>query len=179
MIGFFWGRGASVWMSVLYIGLGAVLAIFPEMSSKVFCWCLGALALAFAVSRFWRAWKLRDPIYGDPLLLGGSVAAGVVAAIFGAVCLWAPKTILSALPFVLGAVLLLDGVGKLPGTIDVLRSRMPGRWGYVLGVVIPLVLGVVLFFNPFSAVKGLVLFFGISLMADGICDLVGLWLSRR
>lgn len=179
MIGFFWGRGASIWVSVLYIGLGAVLALFPEMSSKLFCWSLGALALVFAAGRFWRAWKLRDPIYGDRFLLGGSVAAGVVAAVFGGVCLLAPKTILSALPFVLGAVLILDGVGKLPGTIEVIRSRMPGRWGYALGVAVPLALGVVLFVNPFSAVKGLVWFFGVSLIVDGACDLAGILWSRR
>ena len=41
-------------IAIVYLLVGAVLILYPEMSSKLFCWGVGALALFYAAAGFWR-----------------------------------------------------------------------------------------------------------------------------
>ena len=51
-------------------------------------------------------------------------------------------------------------------------------WIFVVMNAIPLVLGAILFFNPFSVVETVVLFFGICLVVEGVCDLIAALYSK-
>ena len=162
-------------IAVVYLLVGAVLILYPEMSSKLFCWGVGALALFYAAAGFWRFSRARR----EGILLRGECTVAILLAVLGAVCLLFPQTILSFLPFTLGCLLLLVGLMKLPSAWYAVRERLPMAWFTVLLALVPLLLGGVLFFNPFAAVKSVVLFFGISLAAAGICDLIDLYFTRR
>ena len=162
-------------IAVVYLLVGAVLILYPEMSSKLFCWGVGALALFYAAAGFWRFSKARR----EGILLRGEFTVAVLLAVLGAVCLLFPTTILSFLPFTLGCLLLLVGLMKVPFAWQVVRERMPMAWFTVLLALVPILLGGVLFFNPFAAVRTVVLFFGVSLAAAGICELIDLYFTRR
>ena len=54
MFEFFWRRNASVWLAVLYIVLGLPLVIYPDLSGRIFCWCLAGGSVVYASSHLWR-----------------------------------------------------------------------------------------------------------------------------
>lgn len=162
-------------IAILYLLAGVVLILYPEMSSKLFCWGVGALALFYAAAGFYRYYKAKR----SGILLYGEVIVALLLAVLGAVCLFFPRTILSFLPFTLGCLLLLVGLMKVPSAWQAVREHLPMAWFTVLLAIVPIFLGGVLFFNPFAAVKSVVLFFGISLAAAGICDLIDTYFTRR
>ena len=162
-------------LAIVYLLVGVVLILYPEMSSKLFCWGVGILSLLYAAAGFWRFSRARR----EGILLRGECTVALLLTVLGAVCLLFPQTILSFLPFTLGCLLLLVGLMKAPSAWQAVRERLPMAWFTVLLAVVPLVLGGVLFFNPFAAVKTVVLFFGVSLTAAGVCDLIDLYFTHR
>lgn len=174
MIRFFWSRKATLWLSIVYVILGLILMIFPGLSGRVFCWGLAAGALAYAAGRFWQYAQEKKRGYPS----GGSLILGALFTVLGLLCLLKPTVILSILPVTLGLVLLVDGLGKLPLAVDAWKTRFPHYWSILASCLLPLVLGIVLLFNPFGVVKTVIFFFGLSLMLDGVFDLLSALYSR-
>ena len=121
MFEFFWVRAASVWVAALYIAMGVLLFAFPAASSTFFVWALAGGAAAYGVSHLVRYLQERKAAgKGNP----GDLFLTVLPAAFSAFALVWPQTILAMLPLVLGSLLLVDGVGKLPLAITGSRDIM-------------------------------------------------------
>ena len=90
-----------------------------------------------------------------------------------------PQTLLAFLPLVLGSLLLLDGVGKLPLAVMALRAHTPDATALLLSSLIPLILGAVIVINPFQTVQLVVRIFGVGLIADGVADFAAVVTSHR
>lgn len=166
---FFRSRGESVLTSLLYVVLGLVLVLYPATSGRIFCWILGAGALIFAVVQALSAWSARRAGFSAP----GSVIAAIGLLCLAIVCFSAPELLLSLLPFVLGGLLALDGITRLPMAWDAVQNRIPMAWLMILITALPLVLGVVLLFRPFTVVTSVIRFFGVSIILGGVLDLAG------
>ena len=171
----FWSRSASISMALLYVLLGLVLILFPGLTGTVFCWVLAIAALAYAVSRFWFFYQARK----DGFTAAGTLTLGLLLAAFGIFCIARPDVILSFLPLTLGILMLVDGIGKLPLAINGLSLHSPYRFPLLLSALLPLALGIVLIANPFGAAKAVIVFFVVSLLLDGILDLVTAIQTRR
>lgn len=165
---YFWARNASVSLAVIYILLGLPLVLFPAAMGSIFVWALAIGCLIYAVPHLIRYLKGRK--VGQAF--GGDLFLSVLPTLFAVFCLFRPDIILSFLPFVLGALLLMDGVGKLPLMLDAIQTHAPDLVYSVVSTLIPLVLGLLLVINPFQAAQMVIMVFGISLIADGIGDLV-------
>ena len=166
---FFRSRGESVLTSLLYVVLGLVLVLYPATSGRIFCWILGAGALIFAVVQALSAWSPRRAGFSAP----GSVIPAIGLLCLAIVCFSAPELLLSLLPFVLGGLLVLDGITRLPMAWDAVQNRIPMAWLMILITALPLVLGVVLLFRPFTVVTSVIRFFGVSIILGGVLDLAG------
>lgn len=79
----------------------------------------------------------------------------------------------------LGALLLIDGIGKIPLVISGIQDEIPALIPLLLSALIPVVLGVLLLVNPFHAAQLVIMVFGIALIGDGISDLVTALISRK
>ena len=79
----------------------------------------------------------------------------------------------------LGIMLLVDGIGKMPLAVDALSVYSPYRFWVLISAVLPLILGIVLLVNPFRAAKAAIMFFGISILADGLFELITYIQQRR
>ena len=97
----------------------------------------------------------------------------------GAFCLITPETVVSFLPFLLGLVLILDGIGKVQRALDLRVLDLPGWVRLLVFGILLLVLGILLLFDPFGAVKMSMTFFGACLIGDGVLDLLFLFLVCR
>lgn len=172
---FFWSRTASVWIALLYIIMGLPLLLFPDLSGSVFVWFLAAGAGVYAISHLWRyiqGRKIEQASSGDLFLV-------VLPLAFSIFALFRPLTILSILSLALGALLLVDGVGKIPLVIPAIQSKASILIPLLLSSLIPLLLGVLLIVNPFHAVRFVIMIFGAGLMIDGISDLVTAIISHK
>lgn len=174
MVMYFWERSASVWIALLYMVMGGLLLAFPAATSTVFVWALAGGAACYGVSHLLRYLQTRKNGTASPADLFLTVLP-VAFAVFALV--W-PQTLLSFLPLVLGSLLLLDGVGKLPLAIIAMRAHTPDATALLLSSLIPLVLGAVIVVNPFQTVQLVVRIFGVGLIADGVADFAAVLTSR-
>ena len=174
MVMYFWERSASVWIALLYMVMGGLLLAFPAATSTVFVWALAGGAACYGVSHLLRYLQTRKNGTASPADLFLTVLP-VACAVFALV--W-PQTLLSFLPLVLGSLLLLDGVGKLPLAIMAMRAHTPDATALLLSSLIPLVLGAVIVVNPFQTVQLVVRIFGVGLIADGVADFAAVLTSR-
>ena len=172
---FFWSRTASVWIALLYIILGLPLLLFPSASGSVFVWALAAGAAVYAASHLWRYIQGRKMEQAS----GCDLFLAVLPLAFAIFSISWPQAILSFLPLVLGALLLIDGVGKAPLAIAAIQSKPPILIPLVLSSLIPIVLGVLLVVNPFHVAQLAIMIFGAALVADGVSDLVTALISRK
>lgn len=172
---FFWSRTASVWIALLYIVLGLPLLLFPGASGSVFVWSLAAGAAVYAVSHLWRYLHSRKAGQAS----GSDLFLTVLPLAFSVFSLIWPEAILSFLPLVLGALLLIDGVGKLPLAIAGIRDEIPAMFPLLLSSLLPIALGILLLVNPFPAAQLVIMVFGVALIGDGISDLVTALMNRK
>lgn len=174
MFQFFWTRAASVWVAALYVAMGVLLLAFPAASGTFFVWALagGAAYGAIHLARYLQGRKAGAANPGDLFLTALPAAFSVFAFAW-------PQAILSVLPLVLGSLLLMDGIGKLPLAITGLREQFPGMVPLALSAIVPIVLGALIVIAPFAAVRIAVMVFGAALVADGISDLATVILEKR
>ena len=172
---FFWSRTASVWIALLYMLLGIPLLLFPGISGSVFVWALAAGAAAYAVSHLWRYIQGRRAGQAP----GGDLFLTILPMAFAAFSLLWPQAILSFLPLVLGALLLVDGVGKAPLVIAAIRSKSTILIPLLLSSLVPAILGILLVVNPFHVARLVIMIFGAALVADGVSDLITALMSRK
>lgn len=170
MFSHFQGRKAAIGIALLYIVFGILFIVFPGVIGSAFCWILAIGSLAIAAAQFWSFYRIRR----DGGAGVGPLTLAVLLTIFGIFCIARADLILSFLPMVLGIVLLIDGIGKLPAAIGTLTSASGNLARILSGVssLIPLILGIILIVDPFGAAKTVIVFFGISILVDGVLDLV-------
>lgn len=172
---FFWSRTASVWIALLYIILGVPLLLFPGASGSVFVWTLAGGAAVYAISHLWRYIQGRKAGQASD----GDLFLTVLPLAFSVFSLLWPQAILSFLPLVLGALLLVDGVGKAPLAIAAIQNKAPILIPLLLSSIIPVILGILLVVNPFHAARLVIMIFGAALVADGVSDLITALMSKK
>ena len=118
-------------------------------SLSLFVWALAAGAAAYAISHLWRYLQGRK----TGQVSGGDLFLTILPMAFAVFSLSWPQAILSFLPLVLGALLMVDGVGKAPLVIAAIRSKPPILIPLLLSSLIPTILGVLLVVNPFRATR--------------------------
>ena len=175
MFKFFWTRAASVWIAALYIAMGLLLLIFPGASSTLFVWCLAGGAAMYGASHLWRYLQAKRTGTSQ----SGDLFLAILPAAFAAFALIWPEAVLSVLPLVLGSLLLVDGVGKLPLMLAAIRGKYPSMVPLILASAIPIILGILIVVNPFQTAKLVVAVFGISLVADGTSDFLTVLMEKR
>ena len=166
MYQFFWSRAASIWIAALYVLLGLALLLFPTLSGSVLVWSLAAGAGVYAVSHLFRYLKGRKQQQSS----GGDLFLSVLPLAFSVFALLWPEAVLSFLPLVLGSLLLIDGVGKLPLAVAALREKSSVRLPMTLSSLLPMAVGAVILVNPFQTAQVAIAVFGLALIADGISD---------
>ena len=175
MVMYFWERSASVWLALLYVLLGGLLLAFPAATSTAFVWALAGGAACYGVSRLLRYLQTRK----NGTASGADLFLTVLPVAFAVFALVWPQTLLAFLPLVLGALLLLDGLGKLPLAIDALRYQQQARVPLAVSSFLPLALGLLILVRPFQTAQLVIRVFGIALLLDGVSDLAACLTERR
>lgn len=161
-------RLSSLGVAICMIIFGMLLTIYPEMSGIIFTRGFATIVLLFALSHVWKWLRARKREMGGT----GNLIGAVLLLILSAVGFFKPEIILSFLPFVTGALLILDGFVKIPLVKEMWDWGNELRWSAILSTGIPLLLGIFLASYPFHAATAVIRVFGIFLLIDGISDVI-------
>lgn len=166
-------RNSLILSSLLYIVLGVVLLVMPELSLGFACLLIGGAVLIYGVVRL--AAYLRGGPAADKL----DLVLGVLLILLGLFLLIWIRFLLAFVPVVLGIYILIDSFGSLKRSLD-MKALGFGRWWVSFLVAAALAIcGLVMVLNPFGTIEGLVMFVGLGFLIDGVTTLVNTILLER
>ena len=158
-------------LSVAYLVLGLLLLIWPDISVRTFCYVFGVGMLIFGGAHL-ILYFVRDR-YESVLQM--DMVAGIVGIATGAYILLKMEYMLEIIPFALGIVALLGAAVKVQDAFDLKRLKVQHWYLMLLLAVILVVLGALLISNPFEGIEIIVKLIGVSLIVDGVGNLIGIF----
>ena len=166
-------RNSLILSSLLYIVLGVVLLVMPELSLGFACLLIGGAVVIYGVVRL--AAYLRGGPAADKL----DLVLGVLLILLGLFLLIWIRCLIAFVPVVLGIYILIDSFGSLKRSLD-MKALGFGRWWVSFLVAAALAIcGLVMVLNPFGTIEGLVMFIGLGFLIDGVTTLVNTILLER
>lgn len=161
--------------SVIYVALGVILLIWPEMTAKNICYVVGVISIAVGVV------NLIDYIRKDYSVdeYRYNLVYGMVFILLGIFIFVKVETVISIIPVLLGFAVTISGLLKFQNAVDLVRMKYSG-WGIVMIVsILNIAFGIVLIMNPFASAMILFICIGIGMIYSGVSDLIAtIMLSR-
>ena len=155
-------RSLIIAFSAILIGLLFILT--PQTSADVICYVAGILLLASGIAAV-VSYLASGRLFGSYALV-----SGIVLLVCGVFCLLRPEVIQGLLTVIFGVFLVIDGMVTL-------QAKLGGWWVLAALAVITIALGCVILFGKFDSIM---LLAGISLIVDGVFDLIAtLAFSKR
>lgn len=161
-------RLSSIGIAICMIVFGILLTLFPEVSGVIFTRGFASVVLLFALIHIWKWFRARKHEMSGT----GNLIGAVVLFILSGIGFFKPEIVLSFLPFVTGALLILDGVAKIPLIKEMWDWGNELRWSGVLSAALPMILGIFLAAYPFHVASIVIRVFGIFLLIDGGSDII-------
>ena len=161
-------RRSSIVAALITLALGLILVLWPQRTAEFLCMLLGAAVfvtgLVYVLGWFVRRRREEAPVY---LLI-----PGVILLAIGVWMLTSPGGIIHLIQYVFGALLIFHGVVDLQGAVALMRRGWPRWWLDLALSALTLALGALILMNPFASFDLLVTLTGLSLVYDGVSDLV-------
>lgn len=150
--------------SVLLCLFGILLIAWPTVSAQWIAVCCGALMLLFGVAKLCGYFS-RD-LYR--LAFQYDLAFGILLLVLGTIVLTHTESAIAFLCVLSGLFTLCDGLLKIQTALEARRFGIPQWWGILIGAVLTGALGAVLVFRPGFGAELLVVWLGITLLAEGL-----------
>ena len=164
-------RPAPMVIAFSAILIGLLFILTPQTSADVICYVAGILLLASGIAAV-VSYLASGRLFGSYALV-----SGIVLLVGGVFCLLRPEVIQGLLTVIFGVFLVIDGMVTLQDGIDCARAKLGGWWVLAALAVITIALGCVVLFGNFDSIM---LLAGISLIVDGVFDLIAtLAFSKR
>lgn len=162
--------------SIVYLVVGLVLIIWPDAARQIVIYAIGAAALAYGGYRIVDFFVRKEHLSGTVQL---GVALGIGCLLVGLFLIFKVDLILTLLAAVIGVAVIIDSVLRLQIALNLRHAG--GRYWLVLLItaLVTLGFGILLLFNPFTAVKVATIVAGVLLLIDGGFTLWGLLQVKR
>ncbi len=155
-------------LSVLYCALGILLFTMPDLSLTALGILLGIGMIVFGIVKI-IGYFSKDLFR---LAFQYDLAFGVLLIALGIIVLANPEHLLSFFCIVIGIAVLCDGLFKIQIAIDSKPFGIKTWWVILALAVIAVAAGILLIIHPAEAARVLTVFLGISVLADGILNLI-------
>ena len=160
-------KSTYIAVSVIMVILGAVLMLNPGLSMLTLCYLIGGLMVIFGITRL-VGYFSKDLFR---LAFQFDLALGIFCMLAGIVILVHPNNIMKLLPVIIGLFVTIDGVFKMQTAIDSKRFGLKRWYAILVLAAVTCVFGLLLIIAPFAGGKALMIFFGATMMIDGIQNL--------
>ena len=157
--------------SIVYLIVGLVLIIWPDAARQIIIYANGAAALVYGGYRIIDFFARKEHLSGT-IQLG--VALGIGCLLVGLFLIFKVDLIVTLLAAVIGVAVIIDSVLRLQIALNL--RHVGGQYWLVLLItaLVTLGFGILLLFNPFTAVKVATIIAGVLLLIDGGFTLWGL-----
>lgn len=164
-----------VLLAVFYLVLGIVLVAYPKASGIVICYLIGGLAIAYGIVHLVMYFKTKMPI----VTYRYDLVHGIMGTGIGIYIIAVPEVLIGTLPVVLGLIVIIDSIVKIQNAWDLKRMGYERWWLVLVGALITVLFGILMVFYPFAAYLSVIIFVGISLIVNGICDLATIFILTK
>lgn len=157
----------SLFMAIALIVIGILFIVAPANSVRIICYVAGAVMLVWGAAKivYFFVAGIREP--------GSfSLAGGVALIAFGVLLFVKPDLIAGIFTVLFGILLIVDSVVRLQEAVDLAKLKVKGWWLAAIVAAATLVLGCIIAFDPFSSAQALMIFAGVSLIIDGVIDIL-------
>lgn len=149
--------------AIFAIVIGALFIVYPENSGNVLCYVGGGLFIALGMAML-VAYFTAGLLFGSYFFI-----ISMILFLVGIVCVACPEIVKGFITVIFGIFLVADGVTKLQLGIDGVKVGIKGSWSLFIVAAASIALGITVTFGTFEDVM---LFAGISLIIDGISDII-------
>lgn len=157
-----------VFLSFVYLALGAFLLLQPGIALNIVCYALGALVLLCAAVQLVRYFVAERGLFQSQITL----VSGIVCLALGAFLILRSDVVIRILPILFGLFVVFDSLGRIQSALELRRCEYPSWKGVLLLALLSVVLGVIMIVNPFGTMETLVMAIGIILLIEGALNLL-------
>ena len=155
-------------ISVVLIILGIALIAVPNFSAALLCRLAGGIMILFGLIKI-VGYFSRD-LYR--LAFQFDLALGILLIALGAVLILRTDLMLNLICILLGVCILADALGKVQTSLDA-KAFGIGKWWLILAAAILTgIVGFLLVLRPTESVPVLMLLLGVSLITEGVMNLI-------
>jgi len=155
-------------ISLVLCAFGLVLMIYPDLSIHAFELCTGVSLMVFGVIKI--VGYLSRDLYR--LAFQYDLAFGTLMLALGLLVILRPGSVLDTICIAVGLAFMMDGLLKIQISVDARAFGIRQWWMILLAAVAAVVIGVLLVFRTAESAAMLMRILGLSLMADGILNLI-------
>lgn len=155
--------------------VGIALLVYPETSSTVLCYCVGGVVLLYGLISLIRHFRNKDGyswLYLDLVL-------GIILCGIGLFMIIFKDVVISAIPYIFGLFLFIDGVFMIQRAVGLKRLSFRKWWYVLIMALLTVGMGLVMMFHPFDAAMIMVIYIGITLIFDGVFNLITAFFMHR
>jgi uncharacterized membrane protein HdeD (DUF308 family) len=157
-----------VFLSFMYLALGAFLLLQPGIALNIVCYALGALVLLCAAVQLVRYFVAERGLFQSQITL----VSGIVCLALGAFLILRSDVVVRILPILFGLFVVFDSLGRIQSALELRRCEYPSWKGVLLLALLSVALGVIMIVNPFGTRETLVMAIGIILLIEGALNLL-------
>ncbi|MDP3448119.1 MAG: DUF308 domain-containing protein [Eubacteriales bacterium] len=157
-------RKAMLITSVVYLIVGLVLIIWPDAARQIIIYAIGGAALLYGGYRIVDFFVRKEHLSGVVQI---GIALGIACLLLGLFLLVQSALVVTLLSAIIGVAVIIDSVLRLQVALNM---RHVGARYWLLLLVTALVtlgFGILLLFNPFTAVKVATIVGGVGLLLTG------------
>ena len=155
---------AMIISSVIYLVIGLVLIIWPDAARQIIIYAIGAAALLYGGYRIVDFFVRKEHLDGT---IQVGVALGIACLLLGLFLIFKASVVLALLAAIIGVAIIVDSILRLQIALN-LRLVGVNNWLILLITsLVTLAFGILLLFNPFTAIKVATIIAGVSLVIDG------------
>ncbi len=159
--------------SILYVILGLCLVLMPVGTVYFFCKIIfGVVMIGTGLYQIWKYLREKPGVTVIDLFAGG------ILLVLGGFLFFNPQIVVKILPVLMGMFILIDSVWTIKGAVRMKKKNQPIWKSLLIGSLIFIAIAIVLMINPFE-LSFTFLIAGWALLANGIVDLVFLFMLRR
>lgn len=151
-------------ISAVMLILGLCLVVWPYFSATMLCYLLGLAMLITGIVKV-ICYARREVV---KFIYYYELPLGILDILVALVLFLHPHNMIMMLPIVVGIVILVDSIFKLQVALDLKRMGWRSWWGILLFSIVSVLFAFLLMINPFEGSMTLMIFIGLSLIADSI-----------
>ena len=162
-------------LAVFYLILGIILVLFPEGSGYAICYLIGGLTIIYGIFHLVLYQRTKSPF----VTYHYDLVQGIIGLAIGIYVIIVPEILIETLPVVLGVVVMIDSIVKIQNAWDLKRMGYDRWWLVMIGALVTLVFGLLMVFYPFTVYLSVIVFVGISLIVNGVSDLITIFILNK